>query len=238
MEKYKFTIIVPIYNEEDNLFRLERELLKYIKTAPYPTTVLLINDGSTDNSQQYIEAICSKASCFNFISLKHNRGLSTAIKAGFDAVNTELVGYIDADLQTTPQDFNLLLKHIETYDFVTGIRTNRKDTWFKTITSQVANVIRRAFTKDGVEDTGCPLKVIKTEVSKNIPMFKGLHRFLPAMIKLQNKTVFQVPVRHYPRLVGKSKFGFYNRAFVTLMDCFAYLWIKKKYINYQIMKHS
>jgi len=235
---YKFTIIVPIYNEVDNLFRLEKELLSYIKTALYPTTILLINDGSTDKSQQYIESICSRNISFNYILFKENKGLSVAIKAGFDTVTTDLAGYIDADLQTSPQDFDLLLKHIDTYDLVTGVRVNRKDTFIKMISSKIANHIRKAFTHDGMDDTGCPLKVIKTDVAKQIPMFRGLHRFLPAMVLLQNKTITQIPINHFNRIAGKSKFGVRNRLFSPLIDCFAYLWMKKKYINYQIMKHS
>lgn len=235
---YKLTIIVPIYNEDGNLFRLEKELLSYIKIAIYPTTILLINDGSTDKSQHYIEEICNRNEFFNYISFTKNSGLSAAIKAGFDTVSTELVGYIDADLQTSPHDFNLLLKHIDTYDLVTGVRINRKDTLVKNVTSIISNHIRRAFTHDGMDDTGCPLKVIKTEVAKRIPMFKGLHRFLPAMVILQNKTVIQIPINHYSRIAGQSKFGVWNRLFSPLIDCFVYLWMKKKYINYQIMKHN
>jgi len=162
--------------------------------------------------------------------------LSTAIKAGFDHVNTPLVGYIDADLQTSPQDFNLLLEHIEDYDLVTGVRSNRKDSFVKNMSSKIANGIRRAFTNDGMDDTGCPLKVIKTEYAKRIPMFKGLHRFLPAMILLQHGKIIQIPVQHFPRMAGQAKFGLWNRLFGPLVDCFAYLWMKKKYINYQVAK--
>jgi glycosyltransferase involved in cell wall biosynthesis len=230
----EFTIIVPVYNEEDNLERVEKELLAYTKIASKRTGILFVNDGSTDTSQSLIESICSRHEVFNFISFKENRGLSAAIKAGFDHVESELVGYIDSDLQTAPEDFNLLLEHIGKYDFVTGVRADRKDSFVKNMSSRIANGIRRAFTHDGMDDTGCPLKVIKTTYAKRIPMFKGLHRFLPAMILLQKGMILQVPVQHFPRIAGKAKYGVWNRLLGPLMDCFAYLWMKKKYINYEV----
>ena len=235
---YKFTIIVPIYNEEDNIERLEEELLNYLECCIVSTKILFVNDGSKDGSQALIEAICQKHLNFDYVLLAKNQGLSAAIKVGFDMVITELVGYMDADLQTTPNDFNLLLEHINDYALVTGVRINRKDSFIKNLSSTIANRIRRLFTQDGMDDTGCPLKVIKTEFAKRIPMFKGLHRFLPAMILLQNGTVKQIPVQHFPRIAGTSKFGLRKRLISPLIDCFAYLWMKKKNIKYQIKKKS
>ncbi len=233
---YEFTIIVPVYNEEDNLARVEEELLAYTKIASKPTKILFVNDGSKDKSQQLIEDICTRNDAFFYILFKENRGLSAAIKAGFDYADTPLVGYIDSDLQTAPSDFNLLLEHIKDYALVTGVRANRKDSFVKNMSSKIANGIRRAFTKDGMDDTGCPLKVLRTDYAQRIPMFKGLHRFLPAMILLQNGNIKQVPVQHFPRIAGQAKFGLWNRLLGPLMDCFAYLWMKKKYINYEVAK--
>jgi glycosyltransferase involved in cell wall biosynthesis len=233
---YTFTIVVPVYNEEENLERVEKELSSYIKIASVTTSILFVNDGSKDKSQNLIETICERNDAFNFISFKENRGLSAAIKAGFEHVESELVGYIDSDLQTAPEDFNLLLKHTKDYHLVTGVRANRKDSFVKNMSSKIANGIRRAFTKDGMDDTGCPLKIIHTDYAKRIPMFKGLHRFLPAMIMLQNGKVIQIPVQHFPRIAGTAKYGLWNRLLGPLMDCFAYLWMKKKYINYSIDK--
>lgn len=234
----KFTIVVPVFNEEENLGRVEKELANYIEKASVETCVLLVNDGSKDSSQKLIEGICSRNSDFKYIQFKQNRGLSAAIKAGFDHTETELVGYIDSDLQTSPEDFELLLPHIKEHHLVTGVRADRKDSFVKNMSSSIANGIRRSFTNDGMDDTGCPLKIIRTENAKRIPMFKGLHRFLPAMILLQNGHIKQVPIRHFPRLAGTAKFGLWNRLLGPLADCFAYLWMKKKYINYEIMKKS
>ena len=146
--KSEFTIIVPIFNEEDNLARLEKELNDYINIAPLKTSVLLVNDGSTDNSLSKIEGICIVNDAFEFISFENNQGLSTALKAGFDYVTCPLVGYMDADLQTSPEDFNLLLEHIDQYELVSGVRHNRKDTLLKNLSSKMANRIRRLFTND------------------------------------------------------------------------------------------
>lgn len=234
--KYEFTIIVPVYNEEDNLKRVELELSNYIKIATKKTKILFVNDGSADKSQLLIEEICANNSDFSYISFEQNRGLSAAIAAGFKNVDTEFVGYIDSDLQTAPEDFNLLLEKIGEFDLVTGVRANRKDSFVKNMSSAIANGIRRSFTYDGMDDTGCPLKVIKTEFAQNIPMFNGLHRFLPAMILLQNGKIKQIPVQHFPRIAGEAKYGLWNRLVGPLIDCFAYLWMKKKYLNYKIAK--
>lgn len=233
---YVMTILVPVFNESANMERLEKELSGYIAHSSVKTTVLFINDGSKDNSLSLLEDVCRRNAGFHYISFDKNRGLSAAIKAGFDQTQTELVAYIDADLQTSPEDFEVLLKAMGDNALVTGVRSMRKDSFVKNMSSTIANSIRRAFTHDGMDDTGCPLKIIRTEYAKRIPMFNGLHRFLPAMILLQEGKILQVPVRHFPRMAGKSNFGLGNRLLGPLMDCFAYLWMKRKYINYKIEK--
>ncbi|HOX75969.1 MAG TPA: glycosyltransferase family 2 protein [Bacteroidales bacterium] len=231
---FDLTIIVPVYNEEGNLDRLHGELLKFINDSPKKTRVLFINDGSRDGSLKKIKAICKDSESFTYCSFDRNYGLSAALKAGFDHSDTQLTGYIDADLQTTPEDFKMLLGYIDDYDLVQGVRQDRKDSFVKNASSAIANRIRRMFTHDGMDDTGCPLKIIRTDVAKKIPMFNGLHRFLPAMVLLQNGRILQVPVRHFPRIAGKSNFNLWKRLLGPLSDCFAYLWMKKKYINYKV----
>lgn len=235
---YQLTVVIPVYNEEENLLRVEQEFLAYFEIATISTKVLFVNDGSKDSSQELIEDICDRNEGFEYVAFAKNAGLSAAIKAGFDYTDTELVGYIDADLQTTPEDFNKLFTEMGDCALVTGVRADRKDSFVKNMSSKIANGIRRAFTKDGMDDTGCPLKIIKADYAKRIPMFRGLHRFLPAMIMLQNGKTKQVPVRHFPRIAGEAKFGVWNRLLGPLMDCFAYLWMKKKYINYEVGKTS
>lgn len=231
---FELTVIIPVYNEEDNLERVYEQMNEFMKSALKKTKVLFVNDGSKDGSLTKIKEICARSASFTYCSFDRNYGLSAAIKAGFDLSDTPWTGYIDADLQTSPDDFNILLSLTDKYDLITGVRSNRKDSFVKNLSSLIANGIRRAFTHDGMDDTGCPLKIIRTDMAKRIPMFNGLHRFLPAMILLQNGRIFQTPVRHFPRVAGKSKYNLWNRLFGPLMDCFAYLWMKKKYINYGI----
>ncbi|NDV70309.1 glycosyltransferase [Dysgonomonas sp. 25] len=231
---FELTIIVPIYNEEDNMLRLEKELAEYLSHASVGSCVLFVNDGSKDNSGKLVQEICKRNKAFFYLSFVKNAGLSAAIKAGIDAAQSPYVAYIDADLQTTPEDFELLLPYRQEYALVMGIRTGRKDSFGKKLSSKVANKFRRMMTHDGVEDTGCPLKIIDTAYAKRIPFFKGMHRFLPALIQLQQGKVKQIAVRHFERTAGKSKFNLRNRLVAPFVDCFAYRWMRKRYINYSI----
>lgn len=231
---YLFTIVVPVYNEQDNMEALEKALSGYLH-RPYNTTcVLFVDDGSTDGSLAGIERMCRRNPDFYYLALARNGGLSTALKAGIDAACSPLVGYMDADLQTAPEDFDLLLPFAGAYALVTGVRVDRRDGWFKRLQSRIANSFRRAMTGDGATDTGCPLKVMQTEYARRIPFFKGLHRFLPAMILLQQGRVKEVPVRHFPRTAGASKYRLGNRLIGPLADCFAYRWMRSRYIDYRI----
>jgi glycosyltransferase involved in cell wall biosynthesis len=233
--EYIMTIIVPVYNEIENLDRVVDTFKNLFEVALFKCKVLFVDDGSTDGSYEKIVTICTNNSNFEYIKFKENCGLSCAIKAGIDNIDTELIGYIDADLQTTPFDFNKLLKYINDYDSVIGFRKKRQDTFSKIIQSKIANYIRRKLIDDGIKDTGCPLKVIKTEFAKKIPFFKGMHRFLPALIQLQGGMVKQVEVQHFQRVAGVSKFNMFNRAFKSLVDAFAFRWMRSRYIKYKIV---
>lgn len=237
---YTFTVLVPFYNEEDNIYNLEKHLKEFLGQSLVPeTAVLFINDGSRDNGLERVREICARNEHFYYISLVKNTGLSGALKAGFDNCYSRYVGYIDADLQTSPLDFNLLLPYIEEYPLVMGIRANRKDSFFKNLQSRIANGFRRMMTGDKAVDTGCPLKILRTDYARRIPMFTGMHRFFPALIALQEGgTMKQVPVRHFPRTAGVSKYNLWNRLIAPFKDCFAYRWMKKRYINYGVGENN
>ena len=230
----EFTIIVPVYNEIDNLPRLRETLGKYLEMASIKSCVLFVDDGSTDGSGEAIRMICEEEERFFYLSFRENRGLSTAIKAGIDHCRTPLLGYIDADLQTTPEDFEKLLPYIDHYEGVVGYRAKRKDTLSKKIQSRIANSIRRSLIDDGIIDTGCPLKVFHTDICRKIPFFDGMHRFWAALILLEKGRIKQVPVRHFERIAGESKFNLFNRSIRPLQDLFAYRWMKSRYIRYKI----
>lgn len=231
---YKMTIIVPVYNEEENISRLTQTLDAYLQQSSTKSKVLFVDDGSKDNSFEQLKAFCSLNPNFEYLKFKQNRGLSTAIKAGIDYCETEWIAYIDADLQTSPFDFDVLLQHIADYTMVIGFRGDRKDTWSKKIQSKIANFIRRSLINDGIIDTGCPLKILRTEAAKKIPFFDGMHRFMPALILLQGGKIKQVKIQHFERIAGKSKFNIFNRSIKPLQDTFAYRWMKKRYINYEV----
>lgn len=232
--EYDFTIVVPVFNEQDNLGRVEQELSRYLTISTKKACVLLVNDGSRDNSLSMIKDICKRQPDFFYISSSENHGLSTAMKAGINATESQFMGYIDSDLQTNPEDFNLLLAHIDDHDLVTGIRAKRKDSAFKKLQSKIANGFRRMMTGDTATDTGCPLKVMRTDMAKRIPFFNGMHRFLPALFALEGGRFMELPVRHYPRTAGVSKYHLWNRLAGPFMDCFGYRWMKGRYIRYTI----
>ncbi len=231
---YRLTIIIPVYNEEDNINSLEEKIGNFINGAEISVAALFVNDGSKDDSLSLIKEMCSRNENMYFLDMKGNEGLSTALKAGIDYTYSDLVGYIDADLQTNPLDFNLLLQYIDEYEMVAGIRVGRKDSFVKNMSSKIANGFRRKMTGDGISDTGCPLKIIRTDIAKKIPFFKGMHRFLPALVQMVGGTVKEVPVRHYPRVAGESKYHLFNRLIGPFRDCFAFRWMKKRYISYEV----
>lgn len=236
--KYDFTIIVPVYNELESLERLEEKLKEYLQKASLKTCVILIDDGSTDGSKEMVKEICSRNPDFFRIHFTENTGKGAALKAGFEATKSALLGYMDADLQTHPEDFERLLPYSKEYQLVTGWRQLREDNRIKKISSKVGNTVRSLFIKDHIHDTGCPLKVIHTKNAKEIPMFKGLQRFIPAMILLQKARIKEVPIPHYPRRAGVSKYSIKNRFLGPLFDCFGYVWMKKTYINYEIQEKN
>lgn len=238
MSTARLTVIVPVYNEEESLDQFTVEMDKYLAATTVATQVLFVNDGSTDNSQALIEKVCAENELYRFLALSQNHGLSTAVKAGFDACETELVGYIDSDIQTTPMDFLNYFEFFPEYDMVNGIRANRKDTGVKKISSKLANAFRRAMINDGIEDTGCPLKIIKTDVAQRIPFFDGMHRFIPAMVQLQGGKVKQIPIKHFPRYAGTAKYHLWNRLKKPFFDTLAFRWMRSRYIRYEVKKHS
>lgn len=234
----ELTIIAPIFNEEDSLPPFFSEMDKFIAQCPVPCMVLLVDDGSTDNSLNIIKTHCTASTEYQYLCFDRNYGLSSAIKAGFDHCTTSLVGYIDADLQTKPIDFIPYLDHFPRYDMVNGVRQKRKDSLVKRFSSKFANAYRRLMINDGIQDTCCPLKIIKTDFAKKIPFFNGMHRFLPALVQLQGGEIKQIPISHYPRYAGTSKYNLSNRLVGPFFDTLAFRWIRNRYIRYNVADQS
>lgn len=231
---YEFTICIPVYNEEENLPRVEERLRDFLPKSIKKACVLFINDASTDSSLKLIKDICERNHDFFYINMDKNGSVTAAMKAGFGMAESPLVGWIDADLQTDPEDFNKLLAHMNDHALAMGIRTKRQDTFFRRYQSKIANWYRRQMTGDTAKDSVCPLKVIRTEYTRSFPYFTGMHRFLPALVTLQGGSYHQEPVNHHPRVAGKAKFGFRNRVIVGFFDCFALRWMRSRNITNKV----
>lgn len=235
----ELTIIVPVFNEEECLPAFFGELDSFVQIAPVPSRILFINDGSTDSSRKILTEMCrQRQSVCSVLSLDGNYGLSTAIKAGIDHSTTSLIGYIDADLQTRPADFLAYLDFFPDYDMVNGIRQNRQDDLLKIISSKVANTIRRQMINDRIVDTCCPLKIMKSSFARQMPFFVGMHRFIPALVQLQGGKVKQLPIAHYPRHAGTSKYHLGNRLCSPFFDTLAFCWMRSRYIHYGLTNQN
>lgn len=229
----ELTIIVPVFNEEESLPAFYRELDSFVEASPMVVRAIFINDGSTDSSLRILMEKCRERQAFcTVLTLDGNYGLSTAIKAGIDHCTTSLIGYIDADLQTRPTDFLAYLDFFPEYDMVNGIRQKRRDGLIKKLSSKIANAYRRLMINDKILDTCCPLKIIKTPFARQMPFFVGMHRFIPALVQLQGGKVKQLPIAHYPRHAGTSKYHLWNRLIGPFFDTLAFRWIRSRYIRY------
>lgn len=237
-QDYKLCIVVPVFNEEEGLNACFAALKEFLPQAKVKTCVLFVNDHSADSSLAMIEKACADNPDFYFVSLKKRSGLTGALKAGFTNAQSEWVGYIDSDLQTFPEDFNILIEKMNEYDLICGIRAKRHDSWSKKWQSKIANKIRNSITHDGFTDTNCPLKIMKTELASKLPLFTGMHRFLPALSLMMGYKVIGIPVRHTERKFGKSKFGLLNRAVPGLFDLFAFAWMRSRFVDPQVEKSS
>lgn len=234
-----FSVVVPVFNEEDNLPVLYDEIHRAATISGKEWEVIFVDDGSKDRSLEVVKELAQKSSHVRFVALDKNSGQSAAFSAGFDAANGEVIITMDADLQNDPADIpNMLREYERGFDMVIGWRAKRKDTFAKRIASKIGNGIRNWLSQETVRDTGCSLKVMRSSMAKNIPMFTGMHRFLPTLMKCQGATVSEIKVNHRPRLHGTSKYGIWDRARTTFFDLLAIRWMKKRYICYGIKEKN
>jgi dolichol-phosphate mannosyltransferase len=223
------SIIVPIFNEEESISILQTELTAALKDLDYE--IIFVDDGSVDDTADRIEA----ASNIRLIRFEKNVGQSAAIYTGLKAARGAIAVLIDGDLQNDPADIPKLLSEIARgADLVCGYRAQRRDTRVKRLTSWIANAVRSRFTKDGVRDTGCTLKAMRRECVGALVPFKGMHRFIPALIKGAGYQLVEVPVNHRPRQFGQSKYGLGNRALRATIDMFGVRWLLSRRLSYKI----
>lgn len=234
----KYSVVIPLKNEEDNIADLINEIEPVMHTLKAPWELLCIDDGSTDGTLNILTGIAQKKPFLRILAFDRNYGQSCAFDAGFKQARGEWVITLDGDRQNDPADIPKLLTAAETHDLVCGYRINRRDPWHKKITSRLANFVRSRFCKDQVKDTGCSLKIYRTSCLRHIKMYKGMHRFLPALFKIEGFRVAEVPVNHRERIKGQTKYNFFNRSFNTIADMLAVRWMWKRHINYRIKEIS
>ena len=238
LETIEISIVVPVYNEKENLVLLDQEITKSIKPLNKSYEVILVDDGSMDGSSELIRTLQEKNSTIRLIRFGHNHGQTAAFAAGFDKARGDIIVTMDADLQNSPSDIPLLLTAIKDYDVVCGWRHKRNDPWIKKISSKVANSVRNSLSDESIADTGCSLKAFRRECFKDIKLYNGMHRFFPTLMKMEGFSVTQVKVGHYPRIHGHSKYNIRNRLFASFKDLLAIRWMKKRQINYDIIEED
>jgi dolichol-phosphate mannosyltransferase len=221
--------VVPVFNEEENMAILQSELRNAL--AGIDHEIIFVDDGSTDRSAEKIEP----ASNVRTVRFEKNTGQSAALYAGIQAARGQTIVMIDSDLQNDPADIPRLLEEISRgADLVCGYRVKRKDTMAKRLTSRIANFVRSRFTKDYVRDTGCTLKAMRRECVVALVPFKGMHRFIPALIRGAGFRLVEIPVNHRPRRFGQTKYGFGSRAWRATMDMFGVRWLLSRRLGYKI----
>jgi len=223
------SVVVPVFNEEENMSILQSELRSALAGVDYE--IVFVDDGSVDRSVEKIE----KAPQVRILRFEKNTGQSAALYVGIIAARGGTIVMIDADLQNDPADIPRLLAEISRgADLVCGYRAQRKDTIAKRLTSRIANFVRSRFTKDGVRDTGCTLKAMRRECAHVLVPFKGMHRFIPALIKGAGYRLVEIPVNHRPRRFGQTKYGFGSRALRATIDMFGVRWLLSRRLNYKV----
>ena len=228
----EISVVVPVYNEADNLPRLKDAVLEVFRQHGSSFELLLVDDGSTDGSSTLLDEYRRDIAEIRVVRLDRNWGLTSALDAGFRAARAPIIATLDADLQNDPADLPLLLGHLDRHDMVCGWRKNRQDPWVKRASSRIANSVRNRLTGENIHDTCCPMKVLRKEIIDGMPLYDGLHRFLPTLAKEAGYRVVEIPVTHRPRAGGHSKYGVWNRMWKGLSDLRAIRWMKKNRMRY------
>ena len=233
----EISLVVPCYNEEGSL----RELNEKIHAALYPLNidyeVVITDDGSTDNSWTLLKEIASADSRFCIQRFKYNCGESAASWAGMKAARGRYIITLDADLQNDPRDVPKFLEALKQYDCVCGTRVKTRaqgDNFIRIVSSRIANWFRNKLSDENISDAGCTYRAFRRECIENIKFFKGAHRFLPTLIKMEGFIVTEIPVNNHPRFSGQSHYGVWNRLFKSFADLLAVRWMKSRTIRYEI----
>lgn len=227
----RLSVVVPAYNEEENVIPLAEEIIAALSNLPGGFELILVDDASTDSTTRIIREFqhANVRAVFHRI----NCGQSAAVGSGFHAARGEWVATLDGDGQNDPADLPAMLEKAikEDVDCVTGVRAKRLDTFIRRFSSKTANGFRNWITGDQVSDSGCGIRVVRRAALHEIPVFNGMHRFLPTLLRGQGFTVKETHVNHRERLRGTSKYGVHNRLWRGIRDCFGIRWYLKRAVR-------
>jgi dolichol-phosphate mannosyltransferase len=229
-----YSVVVPIKNEEENIDALVQEVELVMESLGKKWELIFVDDGSTDRSLVLLQALCKHKPYLRILSFTRNFGQSAAFAAGFHAAKGAFIITLDGDRQNDPADIPKLLEAIAECDLVVGWRVNRRDTFQKRVISLGSNWVRSRLCRDGMHDTGCSLKVYRKEALLAIKMYRGMHRFLPALFKIEGFRVKEIPVNHRERSKGRTKYHFFNRSLSPILDMLVVCWMHNRALHHQI----
>jgi glycosyltransferase involved in cell wall biosynthesis len=225
-EKPYLSVVVPLYNEEENVRELHKRILEACQKLGKGFEIIFIDDGSSDKTCEN----CKGLSPLKLIKFRRNFGQTASFDAGIKEAKGGVVITMDGDLQNDPADIGLLLSEMEKgFDIVSGWRWQRKDSFSKKFFSRGANLLRKVLVHDNIHDSGCSLKAYKRECFQDVDLFGEMHRFIPAILALQGYKVGEVKVSHHPRVHGKTKYN-WKRAIKGFVDMIS-VWFWRKYAN-------
>jgi len=238
MNQPDVSLVIPLFNEEDNLHRLSSEIRQSLADHPWTYEVLFVDDGSTDGSDRILADLGREDGRIRILRLARNAGQSAALAIGFDAAKAPIVVTLDADLQNDPADVPIVLEALKESDVVSGIRRIRQDDWLRRLSSRVANAVRRQVLGDSITDIGCSLKAYRSKWLREVPVFNGMHRFLPSLLEARGAVFKEIVVNHRPRIHGVSKYGLHNRLWRGLYDLVGVRWLMKRWIARQVVEET
>jgi len=240
MSAPRLSIVVPIKDEEDNVVPLVEACRAGLGELYAQCELILVDDGSTDGSLARMQEVARQDPVVRWISFEKNCGQSAALDAGFRAARAPLVAMLDGDLQNDPADLPKMVELVEggECDCVCGIRQKRRDSWLRRVSSRIGNGARNWLTHESIKDVGCSIRVMRREHLARVKMFRGMHRFLPTLLRLEGARIREIPVRHHPRTRGKTKYGVWNRLWAGLRDIFAVRWMQDRHVGYKIKSQS
>lgn len=227
----RISFVIPVYNEEDNLRPLLAELTPIAESVSGDYEVIFVDDLSTDASLSVMRDLAAEDPHVKFIALDLHSGQSAALYQGFQNASGSVIITMDADLQNDPADIPGMMGSYGDYDMITGWRYNRHDTFQKRVGSMIGNGVRNRLTWENIHDTGCSLKIMRASLLRQIKMFRGLHRFLPTLMRLEGARVLEVKVNHRPRTRGVSNYTNVKRGVEGLYDVIAVRWMIKRHIK-------